>query len=77
MGELAKLGGKVLDPESPASLVTADLTPEQVARAASLNTVQWIDYAQKTNKEVDNARSIGGADFLGMLQQLGAIPGPG
>ncbi|MBM4059945.1 MAG: hypothetical protein FJ265_02465 [Planctomycetes bacterium] len=61
---IAALGGKVVDPQQGGLLMVVELDGPQLARAARLDQVLWIDRWSAPELDMDNARIQGGANYV-------------
>ena len=64
VASLEAMGAKVATAPEDNILIEAWLTPSQLVRAASLDTVKWIDRWSKGELDMDIARKQGGADYI-------------
>lgn len=62
--KIAAIGGEVVNRHDGGLLFTAALTGEQLALAARLDEVLWIDRCTPTGLDMDKARVQGGADHV-------------
>ncbi|MBK8977299.1 MAG: S8 family serine peptidase [Planctomycetes bacterium] len=62
--KIEALGGRVVDPQEGGLLMVVELSGEQLALAARLDEVLWIDRWSAPELDMDNARIQGGANYV-------------
>jgi len=74
IAELGAIGGEVSKRNDGSVYLQALLTPKQLAAAAALDTVLWIDRTTALENDMDNARIQGGGNYV---EQMGGYTGRG
>lgn len=75
ISQIARIGGKVVNPTTGSLLIVAQLTPQQVTEVSHLDTVLWIDEDTPIEEDMDKARIQGGADHI--ETKMGGFTGKG